>query len=165
MEEILDQEFNENEKDETRINRLTAFSRYFYCAYVGFKRVFFGTQMVIAERDTQDRMLLSLIFLLSILLFAVFVYYNIRQAKLERTMRVVIPTFNRTYILIFMFYIGFLLFKVCTGLVGVSIYSFSAPFISVIPSLLEGIIFLGILVLVFIREYVYLKRLKNQTNE
>jgi len=162
MEEILDQAFNENEKDETRINRITAFSRYFYCVYVGFKRVFFGTQMVIVEKDTQDRMLLSLIFLLSILLFAVFVYYNIKQAKLERTMRVVIPTFNRPYTLIFIFYVGFLLFRTCTGLVGVSIYSFSAPFISVIPTFLEGVIFLGILTLIFIREYVYLKRLKNQ---
>lgn len=162
MEEILDQEFNENENDETRINRITAFSRYFYCVYAGASRVVGLIQLMLSGEDIQEKIIIVLVLSLNMLMFVLFVYYNIRHAALERTERIVMPAFRKPLMLVFLFYVGYLVVRIFRGLVNTINYSSFVPFEDLIYPIVASIILGGIVSLIFIREYTYLKRLNNQ---
>jgi len=86
MEEILDQEFNENEKDETRINRITCLARlvlFIFIAYDSYR--FYASQGSSTDENSiaWTTTILFLIFVLS------YIYYNFILARAEWTSKYV----------------------------------------------------------------------------
>ena len=158
MEEILDQEFNEKEKDETRINRVTAIFRYiliigYICGIIRFLTLFEG----ISAGNWVN---------VIILIFPI--YHNLKHARLELKNKYVLSTQRTSSIIAFLllcfmmigiFTLGFILALIQTVLPDTPGYFF---FVSAI------ILVIGLHLWVFYREITYYKRatrLKRLNNE
>jgi len=89
MEKILDQEFNENEKDETQINRITCLARlvlFIFIAYDSYRCYrFYASQGSSTDENSivWTTTILFLIFVLS------YIYYNFILARAEWTSKYV----------------------------------------------------------------------------
>jgi len=80
MDEILDQQFNENEKDETWINRITCFARISLFAFLSYDiYIFLAPQDTTEGTPNLSSIIFALIFVLS------FIYYNFILARAEWT--------------------------------------------------------------------------------
>ncbi len=161
MEEILDQAFNENEKDETRINRVVIVFRVLLCAYFLFEiyRLWtynFGLQVFYESTGRGFLMLGFILFILGLIV------YNIRHIQLEIKYKYVIPYFKRGFIASFialnlLLFIGSII-EVYTEIMR---WDFSIEF------LLSSFFILSISTILY-REITYfiratrLKRLKNE---
>jgi len=159
MEEILDQAFNENEKDETRINRVIGLIRLATCIsllHISFKML---------KSDPVDSFEVVLDVVFYTLVFIVIIH-NIFRALSELRYPLVLPRNNRVYIL------GIILIQliliVTLGSIFVSIiYSIFEHKYSVSLRHVEPVLLILGLIITTLREIIYyqratrLKRLKN----
>jgi len=162
MEEILDQPFNENEKDETWINRVIAIIRLAVC--IGFLHILVMMLNLFNSSDSFE-MTLNVVFYIIVVIVII---HNIFRATSELRHHIVIPRNNRIYILIVILiqlilialFSGFLYF----GLIGSIVeqkYLFSIRHVVQITIIL-------CLIIITIREITYYRRttrLKRLNNE
>lgn len=108
MSTILDDNLHFEEKDESIINRRTSLFRYLVCGYM----IFFLLEEILKELRLLDSSIENITYFLGYLLpqilFVMFVYYNIKQAKVERDSLFVKPFFVRPFIIVFILYTAFL---------------------------------------------------------
>ena len=159
MEEILDQAFNENEKDETRINRIIGGIRLLYsvllfCTIAYLQMTYIGDNGFDFSRDFIAIIIINFI-------GAFFIYYNVKSAFYELRDRFVISVFDKRITLIF---------------IGLSL---PLILIYIFPNLIRKVCVVGFwdliylisgicLALILIREIIYYKRatrLKRLNNE
>lgn len=163
MEEILDQQFNENEKDETRINRIAIVFRIILCVYllISIYKIAFGAYSGILEtfqESTED----GLIMLTFVLFVLGIIVYNIRHIQLEIKYKFVIPYFGRGFIATFIASIFSFLVVNITALYDDVVDGNSYS------ELITTALFVLSLLIIFYREIIYfarttrLKRLKNE---
>jgi len=163
MEEILDQTFNEKEKDETQANRLTAAIRIFLCGYMLITKFKFlyGSLTFQSIRQRDIPYLSFLIF--DFFIFLLFVYYNFRHGKLELQSKYVIPVFKRFFILLFFLYCLYILLG-CLPVISTGIGYFLNEKVLFSPayylgSLIVGGITLVLILWIFYREIIYFRRI------
>ncbi len=152
MEEILDQTFNENEKDETRINRLTAFIRLLYCVLLFCNIAYLQMTHI---RDNRFDFSTNFITVIILNLVGIFlIYYNLKSVSHEFKSAFVVSIFKREISVIFVvlnlplvliYFFPNLITQTCVIDIWDYIYLFS------------GIC----LILILTREITYLKRRKN----
>jgi len=156
MEEILDQPFNENEKDETWINRGIALIRILVSFYLSNHLILFWDNYYTITINTYNIILTSTFFLV--------IVHTIYRILSELRKRFIIPKENKVLILfmIFIYLIptGVVLYYVFDKLSRNSLLDFR------IGNADLFLLPLGLLIIIF-REIIYyrrLKRLKNQAN-
>jgi len=165
MEEILDEQFNENEKDETRINRITAVIRYILS--IGYTFLVISTIRFYND-PTPTEIGETIGGLIAAILLLIPVRYNVKHANLELKNKYVTPTYKRGYILAFLIF--------CFLIIGASTFGFVSNVTSKNilgrPNYLH-LVFMAILLIglpswIAYREIIYykratrLKRLKNE---
>jgi len=163
MEEILDQAFNEKEKDETRINRMTAIIRYVFS--IGYAYLVIRSSIVfpaILEGNYAE----AVGGLLATILLLIPIRYNIKHANLEFKNRYVKSTYKRKHIISFLVFsfliIGAFSFSFTSAIIrDVSLSRYDYYFLLLI---LRGIFFIGSLLWISYREFVYLKRISKSQN-
>jgi len=160
MEEILDQVFNENEKDETRINRVIAIIRVNVSAlflFIILRLWYFHWNSF--DIDTQD----SIGLIMSVVMLGM-VVYNIKQIIVEWKSSFVYPQFSRAFTAVFILLNLFFII----GLFASLYVDFSPQKQSLSAKNTLQLIPLICLPLIIVREITYfvratrLKRLKNQ---
>jgi len=156
MQEILDQPFNENEKDETWINRGIALIRILVSFYLSNHLILFWDNYYTITINTYNIILTSTFFLV--------IVHTIYRILSELRKRFIIPKENKVLILfmIFIYLIptGVVLYYVFDKLSRNSLLDFR------IGNADLFLLPLGLLIIIF-REIIYyrrLKRLKNQAN-
>jgi len=87
MEEILDQTFNENEKDETRINRITCIARLVLFIFISWDSYAFYTSQKSTSDGSSVMWNTTIFFIIFVLAF---VYYNFIFARAEWTRKYVV---------------------------------------------------------------------------
>jgi len=164
MEEILDHEI-ESVKDERVINRITAFARYVFCAYVCY--LIISTLIADSTGTFGEAVAYKAGTIIGVLFVLPFFYYNIRHANIERVSNYVYPLFRRPFIIIFLFYSCYLLFICAKSAIDNLIYfnSFPDEYFYVLVELIVGnIIAIVTLAWILYREFVYLKRIPKLQN-
>ncbi len=168
MEEILDQEFNENEKDETRINRLTVAVRIFLCGLIGVHQLgYWIATLKILDLPHHFTFIISL--LISSSAFILFVYYNFKQGNKELQVAYMTPFFKRPFVLICLLYCLFAMWNGFESFaLGTNYFFNNNEFISttyLLTALAMGGAKFVLSLWVFCREIIYLKRTQDPVNQ
>jgi len=161
MEEILDQPFNEKEKDETWINRIVITFRFILCAYFLFSiyRVWTfnsGIQVFSESMERASSMLVFMLFALGMII------YHIRHIQLEMKQKFVIPYFKRGFIASF---IALNLLIFFTNIAEIYSAVISEDYFVGIPLAVCLVLLLSVILfreIIYFRRATRLKRLRNQ---
>lgn len=166
MEEILDQEFNKNEKDETRINRGMAMIRVLVC--FGFSYLL--SRMLRTKPDASD--LFDAVFIIGVpVMMILIIIHNSLRIIQELKQRFIVPIQKKIFILILIIIQSIMMIifaSVCFSAVRLRLKKEYVPirwFDIIIVLLTLGLFVIIIRETIYYRRAIRLKQLKNQANE
>lgn len=104
MNDILDHDSFQIKKDESKINKITSTSRYLVCGYMTAQLAKIVYNKIVTTSFSNKGILFFGGLFMGFIIYAIWIYYNVKQAKEEKKQKFVLPIFNKPFILLFLFY-------------------------------------------------------------